>query len=393
MSLLILILLVLICFIALLEISHHLRASSPLRMKTLKWTITKTLNGIKATGLIQVTNTHKRMEVMIPEFKINPILLGKENINELNVQTSVMAQHPDEKPRKDNYWQAYILKSKQRTYIKVDVEIQDKDSTDKELFVENIWIDIYWVNYGPFGRLKLRQGFVIPLKYPKALTHRNAYFKQYRKHQLLAIKTHILGPIDDINNVISGYVENIIRPGDILTIGETPLAVTQGRYLHPSTIHPTFYTKILCRVFHPTSSLATATGLQTLVDIVGPTRVIAAWVIGILGKLLGINGLFYVFAGDQARLIDDITGTTPPYDQVLVLGPKSPRKVCDQLSEELGIQIAIVDVNDLGRVKVLASSKSCPNSLVKEALVTNPAGNANQQTPLVLIRPIKQKQA
>ena len=65
------------------------------------------------------------------------------------------------------------------------------------------------------------------------------------------------------------------------------------------------------RVFHPTSSLATACGMQTLIDLVGPTRVLAAWIGGLLMKLVGIPGGFYRLAGDQARLIDDITGTTP----------------------------------------------------------------------------------
>ena len=78
--------------------------------------------------------------------------------------------------------------------------------------------------------------------------------------------------------------------------------------------------RLACRVFHPTSSLATACGMQTLIDLVGPTRVLAAWLGGLLMKLVGIPGGFYRLAGDQACLIDDITGTTPPYDQTIVLG-------------------------------------------------------------------------
>ena len=92
-------------------------------------------------------------------------------------------------------------------------------------------------------------------------------------------------------------------------------------------------------------------------------------------------------AGKQARLIDDVTGTTPPYDQTIVLGPKEPEKVCEKIALELGIDVAIVDVNDLGRVKVLASNQNCNRSLLKQALSSNPAGNANQQTPFVLVRP------
>jgi len=91
---------------------------------------------------------------------------------------------------------------------------------------------------------------------------------------------------------------------------------------------------------------------------VGPTRVIAAWIGGLLMKLLAMPGGFYRLAGDQARLIDDITGTTPPYDQTIVLGPERTVAFCEQAASALGVAVAIVDVNDLGRVKVLASNQA-----------------------------------
>merc|ERR1711939_727461 len=109
----------------------------------------------------------------------------------------------------------------------------------------------------------------------------------------------------------------------------------------------------------------------------GPTRVLAAWLGGLLLKCVGIKGGFYRLAGDQARLIDDITGTTPPYDQTIVLGPNAPQDLCQRAARELGVAVAIVDVNDLGRVKVLASSEGCDESLLQRALRPNPAGNAN----------------
>ena len=83
----------------------------------------------------------------------------------------------------------------------------------------------------------------------------------------------------------------------------------------------------------------------------------------------------------------DITGTTPPYDQTIVLGPSRAEQFCRDASAELGVDVAIVDVNDLGRVKVLASSPGCDEGLLGRALRPNPAGNANERTPLVLVRP------
>ena len=108
---------------------------------------------------------------------------------------------------------------------------------------------------------------------------------------------------------------------------------------------------------------------------------------GFVLKLLGSRGGFYRLAGEQARLIDDVTGTTPPYDQTLVLGPDQPEVFCQQMAADLGVCVAVVDVNDLGRVKVLAASPGSDLSLIERALKPNPAGNANERTPLVLIRP------
>ena len=122
-------------------------------------------------------------------------------------------------------------------------------------------------------------------------------------------------------------------------------------------------------------------------DIVGPARVLCAWIGGLVLKLVGSKGGFYRLAGEQARLIDDVTGTTPPYDQTLVLGPANPELFCNRMAADLGVAVAVVDVNDLGRVKVLASSQGCDEELLHRALRPNPAGNANERTPLVLVRP------
>ena len=126
--------------------------------------------------------------------------------------------------------------------------------------------------------------------------------------------------------------------------------------------------------------------MQTLINIYGPTRVILSWLIGGIFKFFGIKGVFYRLAGQQARLIDDITGTTPPYDKTIVLGPKDTQSFCIKASKELKVDVAVVDVNDLGRVKILSTNRINNTELIKRALKSNPAGNANQQTPIVMIK-------
>ncbi|MEO1447383.1 MAG: F420-0:Gamma-glutamyl ligase, partial [Cyanobacteria bacterium J06635_11] len=63
------------------------------------------------------------------------------------------------------------------------------------------------------------------------------------------------------------------------------------------------------------------------------------------------------------------------------------QQLCDQIFAETGLQAAIVDVNDLKAVKILARTADTDEQLLIQALIDNPAGNADEQTPVVLIRP------
>ncbi|MBF2035790.1 MAG: F420-0:Gamma-glutamyl ligase, partial [Leptolyngbyaceae cyanobacterium T60_A2020_046] len=58
-----------------------------------------------------------------------------------------------------------------------------------------------------------------------------------------------------------------------------------------------------------------------------------------------------------------------------------------EIQRATGLEAAIVDVNDLGAVKILASTPGINAQQLTQALIDNPAGNADEQTPLVLVRP------
>lgn len=388
MDVLLLILLVLGLGILWLEARHRLRPASPLQLRATDWSVQCEGIHLHVEGWLEISNPHPRMEVFIPEINVRPVLLGTTRLEALQPQVRLTADHPDESPRDDGYWAAYIVKGGKTTRLKVEIAISSRDGINAAQDIDTLWADVDWVNYGPFGRLQRRQGVVVPLRRPKVITAEAARFRQGDHCSVLPIRTHLLGPLDDTVEVLHTYAGHLVQPGDVLTIGETPVAVIQGRYAHPATVDPGWLSRLLCRAFHPTSSLATACGLQTLIDQVGPTRVLLAWSLGLILKLLGSPGGFYRLAGRQARLIDDVTGTTPPYDQTIVLGPDQPERLCETAARTLGVAVAIVDVNDLGRVKVLASSAGCDHALLERALRPNPAGNANERTPLVLVRPV-----
>ena len=371
-----------------LELRHRLRPASPLRLQAGPFKVEAGGTGLEVSGTITLSNPHQRMEVMVPEIELRPTLLGRGDLGGITVSSRIEALHPDEESRPDGYWAAYIVKGNKSTQARIRISLGGTggQALDPAL-LDTLWLEILWINYGPFGRLQRRDAILVPLQQPVPLTAEAARWREGDRCRVLPVGTHLLGVLDDPEAVLRRYAGGLIQPGDVLTIGETPLAVMQGRYQHPANLAPSMLARLLCRVFHPTSSLATACGLQSLIDVVGPAQVLGAWMVGLGLKLVGSKGWFYRLAGDQARLIDDITGTTPPYDQTIVLGPKQPAAFCAAMARCLGVAVAVVDVNDLGRVKVLASSPNCDEALLERALRPNPAGNANERTPLVLVRP------
>jgi len=370
-----------------LELRHRLRPASPLRLRAEDFRVEAGSDGLTVSGMVTIHNPHQRMEVMVPEIELRPTLLGRGDLAGVTVTSRIEALHPDEESRPDGYWAAYIVKGRKSTSARIQISLNGAPGQSLDQLLDTLWLEILWVNYGPFGRLHPRDGVLVPLQLPAPLDAVDARWRDGARCRVLPVGTHLLGVLDDPEAVLRRYTGELIQPGDVLTIGETPLAVMQGRYHHPATVQPSALARLLCRGFHPTSSLATACGLQSLIDVVGPAQVLGAWLIGLALKLVGSKGWFYRLAGDQARLIDDITGTTPPYDQTIVLGPLQPAAFCAAMARSLGVAVAVVDVNDLGRVKVLASSPGCDEALLERALRPNPAGNANERTPLVLVRP------
>jgi hypothetical protein len=333
-------------------------------------------------GELDFENQTQNLEIMLPEVSATVQLLASGSLETIHSQVRLIACHGDTQARADGYWEAYVVKVGQRDRLRIEIDIQGLSLSTLDL----AWVQVHYVTYGPEGRIPKTQHVMVPLRFPSAEDSKS--WRPTVVGDVLPIRTHLLTHLDDPVEIVRRYVLPNSRPGDVVTIGESPLAIMQGRFHHPSTVKPGWLARRLCYLFMPTSSLATACGLQTLIDISGAWRVGFAFAVGAIAKALGKPGVFYQLAGEQARLIDDVTGTIPPYDQFIVLGPADSQAVVNRIQSETGLPAAIVDVNDLGAVKILAASSGVSTQFLKQALGKNPAGNANEQTPIVLIRPI-----
>ncbi|MEL7068870.1 MAG: F420-0:Gamma-glutamyl ligase [Cyanobacteria bacterium J06581_3] len=327
------------------------------------------------------TNRTRTLEIFIPEVTLDYELLSGDRLDGITVTTDITPAHEDFPARPDNYWFAYIVKVGQTTNAKIKVDIKGADLSR----LKSLWLKVNYLTYGPEGRIPKTGHLIVPLKFPNP--ENATSWRENSVAHILPVPTHLLTNLDSTIEIVKKYVTPVAQPGDIVTIGETPVAIMQNRMRHPNTVHPGWMAKRLCYYFMPTSSLATACGMQTLVDVSGAWQVAGAFAIGAVAKVFGSPGMFYRLAGEQARLIDDVTGTLPPFDQFIVLGPANSQQLCDQIFAETGLQAAIVDVNDLKAVKILAKTADTDEQLLIQALIDNPAGNADEQTPVVLIRP------
>ena len=85
--------------------------------------------------------------------------------------------------------------------------------------------------------------------------------------------------------------------------------------------------------------------------------------------------------------------TKAQYDELLSICnkigiemPENPFGVCNEIKEKLGISCMLVDANDLGQ-EILGFSDDLKNkeSILKEFIKDNPAGQEKELTPIILI--------
>lgn len=205
--------------------------------------------------------------------------------------------------------------------------------------------------------------------------------------QAIPVQTKLVTPDDDLLEVIDTYASPQLRKGDILVVAETVVAISQGRVIRPENIKPGIWALLISQFIHPDGSLSSPFALQVVMNEDGTLRTVIAFILSSLSRVLfRRKGDFYRLAGKQAAVIDDITGTVPPFDKYIVLGPQEPEKVVADIKKHFGVEAAIIDANDLGNSQVLAATKGVNINLLLRVFKKNPAGNADQQTPLVIVR-------
>jgi hypothetical protein len=201
----------------------------------------------------------------------------------------------------------------------------------------------------------------------------------------IPVRTRLIAPGDDLTALVAAAVRGIARPGDVLAVAETAVAIAQSRFIPAEFIRPSRLALVLARKAGALATVSQPESLQLVIDQVGPRRVLYAAFAHVLGRLRGRRGVFYEILGEAIAAIDGYTGTLPPYERAIVLGPAEPDRVASELAAALDLHVAIVDANDLRRAKTLGASEKIERGAVERALLGNPHGNGDEQTPLVVL--------
>ncbi|MCA9375944.1 MAG: coenzyme F420-0:L-glutamate ligase [Candidatus Doudnabacteria bacterium] len=210
------------------------------------------------------------------------------------------------------------------------------------------------------------------------------------RYERWPIKTHVVMPDDEISLVVDHYAKPHLKEGDVLFMSERVVAITQGRSYKIDDIEARPLAVKLSKYVHKTPAgigLGSPWTMELAIREVGTFRILLAAAVAAVTKPLGIRGMFYRVAGREAAAIDGPCDyTLPPYNTCATLGPKDPNGVARTLAEQFGVEIVIIDANDLG-VDVLGRSKNAPSAEVAaEIFKDNPLGQSSEQTPLCIVR-------
>ncbi|HEY5257996.1 MAG TPA: coenzyme F420-0:L-glutamate ligase [Candidatus Baltobacteraceae bacterium] len=202
----------------------------------------------------------------------------------------------------------------------------------------------------------------------------------------IPVRTRVIAPGDDLPRLIEDATRNIARAGDVVAISETAVAIAQGQFVVAEYVRPSRLAYALSRHAGAMATVSQPESLQLAIDSVGMPKVVYAAALQVLGRLVGRRGMFYEVMGEAIAAIDGYTGTLPPYERAIVLAPRDPDAFAQSVFERIGAGCVVVDANDLEKAKVLGASTGVRRERVETALLHNPHGNGDEQTPIVVLK-------
>jgi F420-0:gamma-glutamyl ligase len=202
----------------------------------------------------------------------------------------------------------------------------------------------------------------------------------------IPVRTALVRPGDDLIAMAARAVRGIARTGDVVAISESAVAIAQGELVAAESIRPSKLAYLLARRAGALATMSQPESVQLVIDRAGEWRVLWATLAQVGGRAIGYRGGFYRVMGDAVAAVDGYTGTMPPYERAIVFSPRDPDGFAAALCARIAVACSVVDANDLGKAKVLGASDGVNRRCVAAALLDNPHGNSDEQTPIVVLK-------
>ncbi len=208
------------------------------------------------------------------------------------------------------------------------------------------------------------------------------------------IKTHFITTKDELENIVERYLISFVQEKDIIVLCQKIVAITQGKIVYKKDIKVSHWAKFLSKFVKKTPygfSVGNPLKMQLAINLAGLTRILLASFLGGIAKIFGIKGVFYKVAGHQINQIDGFYGKAfPQYAEMGILGFKNLDNFCNKLKEKYGFSFVVGDINDLGG-NILGKTDGLKgkDKLLLQILKDNPAGQSNEQTPIIILRKLR----
>jgi hypothetical protein len=213
------------------------------------------------------------------------------------------------------------------------------------------------------------------------------------KYARYPVKTHFIQINEDFDKVVEKYVVPKIKPGDIVSISEKIVALSQGDVVYRKDLPIGFWAKFLSKFASTTEAgigVAEPIKLQYAISKKGAPFVIWASFVHAVYRVFGYRGKFYEMVGQDVSGLDGFYGHVwAEYEDLGIELPKNPDKKCDHLLKKYGFSTIIVDANDFG-VEIIGKSKDikASNDELKKIIKDNPAGQDKELTPIIILRKV-----
>lgn len=214
----------------------------------------------------------------------------------------------------------------------------------------------------------------------------------YGRYARYPVKTHVITKDDVLEDVLDKYVREYIQPSDTIIMSEKIVAISQGRAFPIEEIKVSRLAKILSHFVVKTNygiGLGMPETMELCIREVGRVKVLWAAFCAAIGKLFGKHGVFYNICGMKARAIDGpCEYTLPPYNHYAKMAPDKPDEVAERLTKYLGVDVVIIDANDIGANVLGKPRKDMPDEFPIQAFKDNPLDKCSQQTPIAIVRKV-----